>query len=225
LLASHSSDIYFPYDAEVFIWRTDTWETVAVLTGLKGVTNPSWHPMHPLLATGGAQAEEIAIWEVDMQYLLKLAPSPATVQYSNAKVVLVGDSGVGKSGLGLVLSQQPYTTTESTHARHVWTFASQEITLDERRNETRDTLLWDLAGQPGYRLIHQLHLNEVSVVLVVFDARSETDPFAGVRHWERAQRQARRIQGEALPPPKKFPVPAPAARGGTTTSVARIEPP
>ena len=57
-----------------------------------------------------------------------------------------------------------------------------------------ETLLWDLAGQPGYRLIHQLHLNEVAIALIVFDARSETDPFASVRHWERALRQAQRLQ-------------------------------
>lgn len=47
--------------------------------------------------------------------------------------------------------------------------------------ETRETLLWDLAGQPGYRLVHQLHLGEVAVALVLFDARSETEPLSIVR--------------------------------------------
>ena len=59
--------------------------------------------------------------------------------------------------------------------------------------QTRGILLWDLAGQPGYRLIHQLHLGEVAVALLVFDARSETDPFSGVKHWVRALAQARRV--------------------------------
>lgn len=103
----------------------------------------------------------------------------------------MGDSGVGKSGLALVLSGQPFAPTESTHGRHVWPFDSQEVRSGPGRTDIRETLLWDLAGQPGYRLINQLHLDEVAVALVVFDARSETDPFAGVRHWDRALRQAR----------------------------------
>ena len=89
------------------------------------------------------------------------------------KVVLIGDSGVGKSGLGLVLKGEAFRATDSTHNRHVWSLESQEIELGDGRTETRETLLWDLAGQPGYRLIHQLHLNEVAVALVVFDANSD----------------------------------------------------
>ncbi len=60
--------------------------------------------------------------------------------------------------------------------------------------EIREILLWDLAGQPGYRLIHQLHLDEVTLALIVMDALSETDPFAGVHHWDRALRAAQRSQ-------------------------------
>jgi GTPase SAR1 family protein len=145
-----------------------------------------------------------------------------SVHYTNAKVVLVGDSGVGKSGLGLVLTGQPFAPTESTHGRRVWTFESEEVKLDSGRKETRETLLWDLAGQPGYRLIHQLHLNEVAVALVVFDAQSETDPFAGVYHWDRALRLAQLVQGNAAPPMKKFLVAARVDRGGTGVSQARI---
>ncbi len=78
-------------------------------------------------------------------------------------------------------------------------FDSREVDLDKGRKQTRETLLWDLAGQPGYRLVHQLHLNEVAAALVVFDGRSETDPFAGVRYWDRALRQARRTEGSAMP--------------------------
>ncbi|HJU53192.1 MAG TPA: TIR domain-containing protein, partial [Pyrinomonadaceae bacterium] len=93
----------------------------------------------------------------------------------------------------------------------------------EGRREVRETLLWDLAGQPGYRLIHQLHLNEVAVALVVFDARSETEPFSGVRHWDRALRQAQKIQASAAVPLKKYLVAARTDRGGIPVSRERIE--
>jgi hypothetical protein len=59
-------------------------------------------------------------------------------------------------------------------------------------HEVREIFLWDLAGQPGYRLVHQLHLSQADLALVLFDSRSETDPFAGVRYWARALRQVER---------------------------------
>ena len=89
--------------------------------------------------------------------------------------------------------------------------------------ETHETLLWDLAGQPGYRLIHQLHLNEIAIALVIFDTRSETDPFAGVRHWDRALTQAQRFQPSSSPLLKKFLIAARADRGGIGVSQKRID--
>ena len=222
-------------DNTVRLWRSDTWEAAGQLDepgSTRWLSALTFHPHAPVLATldeglwvrgSGYEGRAIRIWDLDLGTLLGAASSSQTVYYTNAKVVLVGDSGVGKSGLGLVLTGQPFVPTLSTHGRHIWTFDSQEVEIGKGRKETRETLLWDLAGQPGYRLIHQLHLNEVSVVLVVFDARSETDPFAGVRHWERAQRQARRVQGDSPLPLKKFLVAARADRGGISASAARVE--
>jgi GTPase SAR1 family protein len=220
LLASKSND------GTVRLWRSDTRETVAILEEpALGIWPPSlaFHPNAPILATLGEKDTVIRIWDLDVTTLLGTAPLTPSFHYTNAKVVLVGDSGVGKSGLGFVLTGQPFVPTESTHARRVWTFDDQEIELDNFRKETRQTLLWDLAGQPGYRLIHQLHLNEVAVALVLFDARSETDPFAGVYHWDRALRQAQRVQGNSAPPVKKFLVAARIDRGGRSVSPERIE--
>ena len=60
----------------------------------------------------------------------------------------------------------------------------------------RETLLWDLAGQPEYQLIHQLFLDETALGLVVFDPTDPDDTFSGVRHWEKA---LRRVAGEDCP--------------------------
>jgi len=191
--------------------------------GFQTETSLAFHPKEPVLATLGEDERVIRIWDLDLAVFLGAVPVTSSVHYTNAKIVLVGDTGVGKTGLGLVLTGQPFVPTESTHGRHVWTFDSREVDLTSGREETRETLLWDLAGQPGYRLIHQLHLNEVAVALVVFDARSETDPFAGVRHWDRALRQALRVQGDAALPMKKFLVAARTDRGGVAVSQARID--
>ena len=225
LLASKSGD------GTVRIWRTDTWEPLAILKESvsedpnKRYWDPSlaFHPRAPILATLGEEDTIIRIWDLDVNTLLGAPPVTPTFHYTNAKVVIVGDSGVGKSGLGLVLTGHPFVPTDSSHGRHVWTFDDKEVELDNLRKEARQTLLWDLAGQAGYRLIHQLHLNEVAVALVLFDARSETDPFAGVFHWDRALRQAQRVQSNSALPLKKFLVAARIDRGGRNVSPERIE--
>jgi len=218
-----SSSYNSSFDTNISIWRTDTWELVAALKGLQGFLQPAWHPRSSLVAMAGQRKEDITVWHVDIERLLQTVYSSKTTHYTNAKVVLVGDSGVGKSGLGYVLSGQSFTATESTHGRRVWEFDRQEAVLDERSNETRETLLWDLAGQPGYRLIHQLSLNEVAVALVIFDAHNETDPFAGVLHWDRALRTAQRLQGSSAWPLIKLLVAARIDRGGVGVSAERIQ--
>lgn len=237
ILASKSTD------HTVRIWRCGTWETVSVL---KEPSSRYWfaglafHPTTAVLATLDATGKAIRLWDIETELLLQMQQGQAlhvsseaggaitttipltSSLYTNAKVVLVGDSGVGKSGLGLVLTGQPFVPTESTHGRRVWMFEHTQIEFADQRQETRETLLWDLAGQPSYRLIHQLHLNEVAVALVVFDARSETDPFAGVQYWDRALRQAQRVRGDAALPLQKFLVVARADRGGIPVSRERL---
>ena len=217
--------------AEVRFWRADTWELVARLP-----INPfrSSYPLafqhnEPTLLTGGDMEDEVRIWQIHSDALLH--GTQPTMQYSNAKVVLMGESGVGKTGLFLVLSGHPFKATESTHGRHVHILESQEVSVNEHGQqdpagllrEHREILLWDLAGQPSYRIIHQLHLNEVAVALIVCDGRNESDPFAGVRYWDRALHQAQSLRGQAPLPLKKYLVIARVDRGGIGVSKERID--
>jgi len=67
-----------------------------------------------------------------------------------------------------------------------------------------------------------LHLNEITVALLVFDSRSETDPFSGVRHWVRALDQARHLE-ETTVPLHRYLVAARADRGGVAVSRERVQ--
>jgi hypothetical protein len=220
LLATSSSD------DTVRLWRTDTWQPVAQFDEPTSNFWPqgiAFHPTHPILATFGEHDRVIRIWRFDVDTLLGRAPREDAPAYRNAKVVLLGDTGVGKSALRLVLTGEPFAPTVSTYGRRVWTFSLNEHEQDGRR-ETRETLLWDMAGQPGYRLIHQLHLNEVTVALLMFDARQATgDPLASVRHWERALRQAQQRQGAQAVPLKRFLVVGRADIQGVPLSPARVD--
>lgn len=116
----------------------------------------AFHPTLPTLAAtfpGG-----IALYDIDVDALLA-GPNDVTVHYANAKVVMVGESGVGKSALGLVLTGNEFRPTESTHGRHIWTLSSETARVDSGVTAHRETLLWDLAGQPGYRVFHRQHLD------------------------------------------------------------------
>src|SRR6266511_492232 len=188
-----------------------------------GLGGLAFHPRLPMLAVKNKNPMRIDCWHLDYDLLLGVAAGPDSRRYVNAKVVLLGDTGVGKSGLGLVLSGQEYQPTDSTHGRNVWTFDTQEVESPAGGSQTREVLLWDLAGQPGYRLVHQLHLNEVAVALLVFDSRSETDPFSGVKHWVRALAQARRVEGDAAIPLRAYLVAARADRGGVAVTEKRVQ--
>jgi GTPase SAR1 family protein len=124
--------------------------------------------------------------------------SPGSViTYANAKILLLGDSGVGKSGLALVLAGERFKPTESTHARRIWKMPVPE--LNQGLKAQREVLLWDLAGQPGYRIVHQLHLGDGTVALILFDSRSESTPLAGVGYWARALQHAQVDTADVLP--------------------------
>ena len=196
LLASKSGD------GSVRLWRCDTWEPVAVLdepaSGRRS-SGLAFHPGAPVLASLGQGDRRVRVWDLDLGVLLGAPTMSQVVQYSNAKIVLVGESGVGKSGLAFALAGHAFRPTESTHGRRVLMFDSSRVDLGDCRTEVRESLLWDLAGEPGYRLIHQLHLNEVAVALVVIDATTETDPFAGVRSGTVRSRQAQRLRSESAP--------------------------
>ena len=230
-------------DSTIQFWAGDTGSRLAAIsepsTELSIPPGVAFHPNLPLLASAGSDPDThpdlngsvfgrtnrdrlIHIWQLDFEALLNERPDSAA-HYVNAKVVLVGDTGVGKSGLSLVLNNQRFLPTDSTPGRRVWTLKSQQVTVPGGDTQTRETLLWDLAGQPGYRIIHQLHLHEIAIALVVFDARSETDPLAGVRHWERALRLAQQRQGSTTHQMKKFLVSARNDRGGVSIGDDRIE--
>jgi small GTP-binding protein len=172
----------------VVIWRTDTWTEVAHVDkiGKTGrLANLAFHPTLPIMAAHSENPSEINIWELDFHALLGTTPSIPSVHYINAKAVLVGDSGVGKSGLGIRIAENEFRTTESTHGTQFWQIPVPEGIVRDKNfpNVQAELTLWDLAGQPEYRLVHQLFLDDTDAALLLFDCSDPTDPFRGVPYW------------------------------------------
>lgn len=165
-----------------------------------------------LVDAGATELLLISDWEQTPN-----APA-ATTTYANAKVLLLGDSGVGKSGLAMVLAGEEFRATESTHGRRIWRLPAAEE--PDAFGGDREVLVWDLAGQPGYRIVHQLHLGGAALALILFDSRSETAPLAGVRHWARAVQHTHLLSASGL---TTFLVAARTDRGGIEVSSERIQ--
>ena len=178
-LASKSSD------GTVRLWRCDTWDCVAVLPEVSRGYAPglAFHPQAPVLATLGDNDTVIRLWQLDEEALGRqtAAVGGRSVHYTTAKVVLVGDSGVGKTGLGFRLCHGQFKEHASTHGQQFWVMPQLRR---QRRDGTQcEAVLWDLAGQPVYRQVHSIFLENVATALVVVDLCNRQDPLKGAQFW------------------------------------------
>jgi GTPase SAR1 family protein len=160
-----------------------------------GVRNVGWS-QQGLRAFSGDGGAAIRVW--DLTSVLVSDPVGHTkidqVQYTNAKVLLVGDSGVGKSGLSGYLAHGvkvqpnvPLLSTDGAWATR-WPLSHEKI----KRGVKREIWLWDFAGQVDYRLVYQLFMDDTAAAVFVFNPQSE-NPFEGLSHWSRdLQKAARR---------------------------------
>jgi len=126
----------------------------------------------------------------------------SNVQYTNAKVLLVGNSAAGKTGLSNRLALDTYKETDSTVGAWAtqWKLPLSEggIAGDSNRPRDEDGLrkhftatnveqevwLWDFGGQADQRLIHQLYMDQTQLAALVFDPQKD-DVFETLGQWDR----------------------------------------
>ncbi|MDQ4142779.1 MAG: GTP-binding protein, partial [Actinomycetota bacterium] len=101
--------------------------------------------------------------------------------HATAKIVLLGESGVGKTGLGWRLAKEEFREHSSSHGEQFWVLAN----LKHARSDgvSCEAVLWDLAGQPDYRIIHSLSVEDADLALVLFDPTDPSDPLAQSEYW------------------------------------------
>jgi WD40 repeat protein/DNA-directed RNA polymerase subunit RPC12/RpoP len=122
---------------------------------------------------------------IHMLRLNSLSVSPhsePTSRYVNAKVVLLGEGTVGKTSLAHRLIEDQYVVKDRTHGMSVWPLP---LPLPLDATVDREALLWDLAGQEDYRLIHRLFLDETALALLLLNPQKD-DPFAEADDWLKA---------------------------------------
>ncbi|HMV84894.1 MAG TPA: TIR domain-containing protein [Blastocatellia bacterium] len=180
-------------DGSVRVWGVTSKKCIAVLKGHADAVNGVAVTPDGNLVVSVSHDGNARIWNLST-YSELIAQESAT--YTNAKVLLVGESGVGKSGLAIRLTEHRFEPTISTDA--AWATQMKLPHDVSTKNAEREIWLWDFAGQADYRLIHQLYMDETSLAALVFNPQSE-NPFEGLGQWDRdLQRAARRSYKKLL---------------------------
>jgi small GTP-binding protein len=187
-------------DKTVRLWDVKTGACLRVLEGhTSDIRTVAWSA-DGRRAFSGDDKGAIRVWNLSGNVTEARAPkvtmprlplAPNQVQYTNAKVLLVGDTGVGKSGLAERLIRKEFVATKSSHARKAYVLESNAVPSGSGVALHQETVLWDLAGQPAYRLVHQLSMEDAALACVLFDNRSETNPFEGAAYWSQVLDQTR----------------------------------
>jgi WD40 repeat protein len=211
-------------DSTARVWDLHTGRCVRVLTtsGVDEVRSVAWSESGTRAWTGEPAA--IVAWDLTELAAPEDEPArheegaPAQTQYTNAKVLLVGESGVGKTGLSNYLAQgikvesdKPIPSTDGA-----WATQWRVPHGSSADPGDREIWLWDFAGQVDYRLVHQLFMDDTAAAVLVFNPQTE-NPFEGLGQWDRDLQKASRG------PFAKLLVAGRVDRGGLVVSAGAIE--
>ncbi|MEP7339006.1 MAG: DUF4365 domain-containing protein [Acidobacteriota bacterium] len=187
-------------DKTVRLWEVETGLCLCVLKGhTSSVMTVAWSNdgRH---AFSGDYRGDIRMWDLSEFVTEAQTPKVTTpalpsasdqVQYTNAKVLLVGDSGVGKTGLANYLALDIKDEERNTSTDGAWATQWKLPHSTNKDGVEREIWLWDFAGQVDYRLVHQLFMDDTAAAVLVFNPQHE-NPFEGLGQWDRDLHKAAR---------------------------------
>lgn len=178
-------------EGTVRLWNVKTGRCLRVFRGHLGEVYGGPWMADQYHAFSGDTKGRVLVWNLSKFIGKRQAISPSEpdqVQYTNAKVLLVGESGAGKTGLSKRLALNEWQPSDST----VGAWATQwKLPMYSGDGAEREIWLWDFGGQADQRLIHQLYMDETALAVLVFDGQKE-DLFETLGQWDRDLTRASR---------------------------------
>ncbi|KAJ7564970.1 hypothetical protein O6H91_02G042100 [Diphasiastrum complanatum] len=121
-----------------------------------------------------------------------MAARPGADHDLRIKLLLIGDSGVGKSCLLLRFSDDSFATSFVTTIGI--DFKIRTVELEGKRVKFQ---VWDTAGQARFRAITNAYYRGANGIVLVYDVTDESS-FANIRNWiknieEQAEKNVNRI--------------------------------
>ncbi|MBI4750656.1 MAG: metallophosphoesterase [Acidobacteria bacterium] len=186
--------IFAPFRGDVIIWNLGSEKLSSSIIARYPLDKPKYHsagvfffqgPDRQVSPVFDSEAGIIRHWKFDPKSLPLQAQATKTVVSTTAKVVLVGESRVGKSCLALQMAEKRYEEQDTTHGMKIWSLKPEDLCSEQVTpvDENREIVLWDLGGQDEYRLVHQLFLHDTSLALVLLDPIRGRDAFEEVEAW------------------------------------------
>lgn len=148
----------------------------------------AFHPSELALATLGPRDTSVRIWELDLDWLV--ANAAGAVRYASAKIVILGETNVGKSCLAMRLAEDRYPSDQelgTTHGMRFWPIEAEDLhpAAKPPKDQRREVVLWDFGGQDEYQLVHQLFLHDTTLALVLIDPTRGQKALDEARDWNK----------------------------------------
>ncbi len=193
-------------------WDVETGRCMRVLEGHCDVVRSVAFSPNGRHAFSAAINGAMRVWDLRIPPKIEVKQHQYT-NYTNAKVLLVGESGADKTGLSGRLALNDWKPSDST----VGAWATQwKMPVLSGDSVGREIWLWDFGGQADQRLIHQLYMEHTALAVLVFDGQKE-DLFETLAQWDRDLMRAFRK------PFKKLLVAGSLDAGGLRVSRGQIE--
>ena len=100
-------------------------------------------------------------------------------EYKPIKLILLGESGVGKTNLIRIAIGKEFVSNINTTLTN--SFCESQITVDEKLYKY---YLWDTVGQEKYRSLNKLFIKDSKIILLVF-AIDSRESFNEVDFWHK----------------------------------------
>jgi WD40 repeat protein len=182
-------------DGTVRLWDIESGRCLSVYKGTKNIATVTWLADHQHACFGDVGGR-ISVWNLaefvtaihaPKTIASTLSPAPDQIQYTNAKVLLVGDTSAGKTGLAHRLATGEWKPSDGSTVG-AWSTQWKLNGGGAAPGIQREIWLWDFGGQADQRLIHQLYMDRSALILLLFNADQE-DVLPGLRDWLTALRR------------------------------------